>query len=129
LANGDHDPAFGISDGTSFIGFIAYDVRNYPSYSPCSIYEGDIGGKVLTNIRDGGGPKINSKFYSTERTIRIRPTEQLGSCHTYHDAGYINTAIYKHSLDPSKGIYFEFYHQNAAERYRIKYIEVDVDLD
>ena len=27
LAKGDHDPIFGISDGTSFIGFIAYDIK------------------------------------------------------------------------------------------------------
>ena len=129
LAKGDHDPIFGISDGALFIGFIAYDIKNYPTYSPCSIYESDVDGKILTNYRDGGGPKINSQFYSTERIIRIRPTEQLGFCHTYHDAGYLNTAIYEHTLDLSKGIYFAIYHQNAYEKYRIKYIEVDVDLD
>ena len=129
LAKVDHDPIFGISDRMSFIGFIAYDVLNYPSYSPCSIYESDIDGKILINLRDGGGPKVSSQFYSTERIIRIRPTEQLGFCHTYHDAGYLNTAIYERTLDLSKGIYFAFYHQQGKEKYRIKYIEVDVDLD
>ena len=129
LANSDHDPILGISDGTSFIGFIAYDTLNYPSYSPCSVFESDINGKVLKNYKDGGGPKITSKFYSTERIIRIRPAEKLGSCHTYHNAGYINTAIYEHSLDLSKGLYLDVYHQNSFEKYRIKYIEVDVDLD
>ena len=122
----DHDPILGISDGTSFIGFIAYDVLNYPSYSPCSVFEGDIDGKILKNVHDGGGPKFSSKFYSTER---IRPAEKLGTCHTYHDAGYANTAVYQRSLDPSKGLYFDVYHHNASEKYRIKYIEVDVDLD
>ena len=127
--NSDHDPILGISDGTSFIGFIAYDVLNYPSYSPCSVYESDVAGKVLKNFHDGGGPKITSKFYSTERIIRIRPAEKLGFCHTYHDAGYTNTAIYGRSLDLSKGLYFDVYHQGLNEKYRINYIEVEVDLD
>ena len=129
LARTDHDPILGISDGTSFIGFIAYDILNYPSYSPCSVYEADIDGKILKNLRDGGGPKFTSAYYSTERIIRIRPAERLGFCHTYHNAGYLNTAIYQHLLDPSKGLYFEMYHQNDYERYRIKYIEVEVDFD
>ena len=129
LAKSDHDPILGISDGTSFIGFIAYDITNYPSYSPCSVYEADIDGKILKNYHDGGGPKFISAYYSAERIIRIRPAEQLGFCLTYHNAGYVSTAIYQRSLDPSKGLYFEIYHQNSFEKYRIKYIEVDVDLD
>ena len=129
LANNDHDPILGISDGTSFIGFIAYDVKNYPQYSPCSSYEADVDGKILKNYKDHGGPKISSTLYSTERIIRIRPAEKLGRCHTYHNAGYSNTAIYAHSLDLSKGLYLQVYHQQGKEKYRINYIEVDVDLD
>ena len=129
LANSDHDPIIGISDGTSFVGFIAYDVLNYPNYSPCSVYEGDVEGQLLKSYNDGGGPKFSSKLYSTERTIRIRPAEKLGFCHTEHNAGYINTAAYKRSLDPTKGLYFEVYHHNAGEKYRIRYIDVEVDMD
>ena len=129
LANSDHDPIIGISDGTSFVGFIAYDVLNYPNYSPCSVYEADVEGQILRNYRDGGGPLFSSSFYSTERTIRIRPAERLGFCHTEHNAGYINTALYKRLLDPCKGLYLEVYHQNAGETYRIKYIDVEVDID
>ena len=78
LAKVDHDPIFGISVRVSFIDFIAYDVLKYPSLSPCSIYESVIDGKILINLCGRGGPKINSPFYSTERIIWIRPTEQLG---------------------------------------------------
>ena len=37
--------------------------------------------------------------------------------------------MYQPSLDLSKALYFEVYYQNVPERYRIKYIVVDVDLD
>ena len=59
----DHDPILGISDTTSFIGFAAYDVLNYPSYSPCSAYESDVDGKVLkTGFYDGGVQKLPLSF-------------------------------------------------------------------
>ena len=31
----DHDPIFGISDGTSFIGFNIMDQTNYVTHTPC----------------------------------------------------------------------------------------------
>ena len=36
--NSDHDPIFGISDGTSFISFRTVDKGNYPSHSPMLLY-------------------------------------------------------------------------------------------
>ena len=36
----DHDPTFGISDGTSFIGFRTVDKDNYHNHSPCFYTEG-----------------------------------------------------------------------------------------
>ena len=46
----DHDPVFGISDETSFVGFIAVDKDNYASGVPCYRWEGDSTGNILQNI-------------------------------------------------------------------------------
>lgn len=41
LADGsEHDIRSGISDGTSFVGFIQLDKDNYRSYSPCQYEDG-----------------------------------------------------------------------------------------
>ena len=40
--SGDHDPVFGVSDRTSFVGFIAVDKNNYVTSVSCYDYEGDI---------------------------------------------------------------------------------------
>ena len=61
--------------------------------------------------------------------MQIKPSEQWGSCHTEHDGGYVNVQNYQPSLNLSKSLYFEFYRDHATEKYRIKYIVVDVDLD
>ena len=126
---GDHDITFGISDGISFIGFIAHDKGNYPGTSPCYKYEGKVVATVLQNIQQGNGPVVVSRKYSSEVKIQIKPTEKWGSCHTEHDEGYVNTQDYQTSLNLSKALYLEIYRGNAAEKYRIKYIVVDVDLD
>ena len=126
---GDHDITFGISDRVSFIGFIAHDKGNYPDTSPCYKYEGKVVATVLQNIQQGNGPVVVSRKYSSEIKIQIKPTEKWGSCHTEHDEGYVNTQDYQTSLNLSKALYLEIYRGNAAEKYRIKYIVVDVDLD
>ena len=130
IADGsDHDITFGISDGVSFIGFIAHDKSNYPSVSPCYKYEGKVVATVLQNIQQGNGPVVVSRKYSSEIKIQIKPNEQWGSCHTEHDEGYVNTQDYQTSLNLSKALYLEIYRADAAEKYRFKYIVVDIDLD
>ena len=125
----DHDMVFGISDGVSFIGFIAYDKGNYPSLSPCYKFEGKVATTTLQNTQEGTGLKVASRTYSSEIKMQIKPTEKWGSCHTEHDEGYVNIQGYQSSLDLTKALYFELYRQHIPERYRIKYIVVDVDLD
>ena len=127
--SGDHDISLGISDGVSFIGFIANDKTNYGTLSPCRKIEGDVTNNALRNPAQGNGPTVSSRNYSSEIKIQIKPTEQCGSCHTEHDEGYVNIQNYQPMIDLSKPLYFEVYRQNPAERYRIKYIVVDVDLD
>ena len=127
--SGDHDISFGISDGVSFIGFIAPDKDNYPTLSPCYKLESKVVSTLLQNVQVGKGPLVTSRKYSSEIKIQIKPTEKWGSCHTEHDEGYVNTQDYQHSLDLSKALYFEVYRQHIIEKYHIKYIVVDVDLD
>ena len=130
IANGgDHDIIFGLSDGVSFIGFQAHDKNNYPSISPCYKLESRVVSTTLQNIQQGNGPLVASRKYSSEIKIQIKPTERWGSCHTEHDGGYVNIQEYQPSLDLSKALYFEVYRQDFPERYRIKYIVVDIDLD
>ena len=125
----DHDISFGISDGISFIGFTAHDKGNYPTLSPCRKSEGQVVSTLLQSVQRGNGPVVTSRKYSSEIKIKIKPTEKWGSCHTEHDEGYVNIQDYQHSLDLCKALYLEVYRHNAPERYRIKYIVVDVDLD
>ena len=125
----DHDPIIGISDGVSFNGFIVRDKGNYPTLSPCHNLEGKVMPSVLKDVQQGSGPLVSSRTFSSEVKIQIKPTEKWGSCHTEHDGGYVNTQDYQMSLDLTKALYFEIYREHAIEKYRIKYIIVDVDLE
>ena len=79
--SGDHDPSFGISDGTSFIGFIAVDKDNYAGEVPCYRREGDSTGNILQNIlSDNTGMKVKSRHYSSVITIQIKPNDQWQGC-------------------------------------------------
>ena len=124
-SSSDHDPTIGISDGTSFIGVHPKD--RIPN--PCYILEGKGGTVLLNPVTVSNGPTVTSRRYSSEIKIQLRPAEQWGSCHTENDGGYTNVGNYQRLLDPSKGLKLEMYHQGANEKYRIKYIVVDVDVD
>ena len=130
LANGDHDPIFGLSDGTFFVGFIVVDKGNYGAHTPCDNIEGDITKTSFNNkVRDFTGIKVSSREYSSEITMQIKPNDQWGSCHTEHDDGTVKIASYQRKLDITKGLYLQMYRNSAAEKYHIKYIIVDIHLD
>ena len=124
-SSNDHDPMIGISDGTSFIGVQAKDRIGYP----CHVLEGKSSTVLLNPVHVNSGPTVTSRRYSSEIKIQLRPAEQWGSCHTEHDGGYTYVGNYRRLLDPSKGLKLEVYHHSPGEKYRIKYIVVDVDLD
>ena len=131
LANGDHDPIFGLSDGTSFVGFQAVDKGNYGDHTPCYNIEGDITETSFNNrVRDITGIKVSSRHYSSEITMQIKPNTQWGSCHTEHDEGTVNIVNYQRKLDITKGLYLQMYRGNdGTEKYHIKYIVADIHLD
>ena len=125
-SNNDHDLHIGISDGKYFIGFAARDRHQ----NPCFVVEADSNTNTLQNfVSHGMGPTVTSRRYSSEIKMQLKPAEKWGSCHTEHDGGYNNADVYQHLLDPSKGLQLEIYRENVAEKHRIKYIVVDVDLD
>ena len=127
----DHDPTFGISDGPSFVGFQVVNPGNYADHTPCYNIEGDSVSNVLQNeVYDHTtGTKVNSRHFSSEITMQIKPNDQWGSCHTEHEEGNVKIVNYQHKLDLTKGLYFEMYRHNAAEKYRIEYIAVEVHLE
>ena len=126
----DHDPTFGISDGSSFVGFQAVDKGNYGDHSPCYNIEGDATNTNLNNrVRDITGTKVNSRHYSSEITIQIKPNDQWGSCHTEHDEGHVNIVSYQRRLDFTKGLYLQMYRDGTGEKYYIEYIAVDIRFD
>ena len=126
----DHDPVFGISDGTSFVGFNIMDKSNYGDHTPCLYIEGDMVNMILSNQdRDITGTKVKSRRFSSETTIQIKPNDQWGSCHTEHDEGLVNIVRYKRKLDITKGLYLQMYRDDDPEKYHIKYIVVNIHLD
>ena len=124
-SSNDHDPIIGLSDGKYFIGAIVPD----GSSIPCRILDGGSSTAALTSTHSISGPTVTSRRYSSEIKIQLKPAEQWGSCHTEHDEGYNHAGNYRHLLDPSKGLHLEIYHGDAAEKYRIKYIVVDINMD
>ena len=131
LANGNHNPIFGLSDGIFFVGFQALDKGNYGTHIPCYNTEGDITKTSYNNIvYDITGTKVSSRSYSSEITMQFKPTDQWASCHTEHDEGYVNIVNYQRKLDITKGLYFQMYRgKDASEKYRIKYIVINIHLD
>ena len=126
----DHDPTFGISDGTSFIGFQVVDKDNYPSHSPCYNIEGDVTNTNLINrVRDITSPKVNSRYYSSEIIIQIKPNDRWGSCHTEHDEGHVNIVNYQRTLDITKGLFLQMYRDSINEKYYLKYIVASINLN
>ena len=124
-SSNDHEPFIGISDKISFIGaFLRSKFR-----TPCKITEGGSTTTVLTSINSINTPSVTSQRYSSEVKIQLKPAERWGSCHTEHDGGYTNANNYQRLLDPSKGLHVEIYRNVAAEKYRFRYIVVDVELD
>ena len=100
----DHDVILGISDGISFVGFIAFD--NHHVRSPCFKFEGMVVENTIQKEREGSGPVL-AYNYSSEIKVRIKPNEKWGSCHTEHNGGYVNSQSYHYSLDLAKGLQFD----------------------
>ena len=127
--NSDQDFIFGISDGTSFVGFVVVDKSNYAAEPPCFAYEGINTNGFLTSKKvDYSGRRVKSRLYSSEITLKFKTNDQWGSCHTEHDEGIVEIRNYYYKLDLTKGLYLEMYQEWRGEKHRIEYIEANIHL-
>ena len=128
----DNDIKYGVSDGTSFVGFDIQDKDNYKHVAPCFGIEGS-SGTSLTGIRyiSEYWPRPSDSFYPGQFviTLKLDSHENWGSCYTAHDGGFVRTTGYNKRLVPSKGLTLEVYKHDKCERVGIKFIEVTIVED
>ncbi|KAL9962370.1 hypothetical protein ACROYT_G031464 [Oculina patagonica] len=126
----DSDIRYGVSDGTRFIGFAAFDTWNFFNHAPCRRVEGKSSGSNLTSIKKGPTlPKPSDSLYPGKYIFTLKLDERWGSCYTANDAGFTKETEYKNQLLPSLGLDLEVYKTDARERVGIKYIKVAIMQD
>ena len=127
----DSDPRYGVSDGTSFIGFKTvnqddYEAKGHFSY-PCYGLQAT-SGQTLTGRKefDKESPTQVAKFFPDQFVFTFKLDKPWGSCFTAHGGGFTKTANYTKRLLLSKGVFLEVYKMHKKERVGIKYMEVTV---
>ncbi len=125
----DSDIRYGVSDGTSFIGFETCDKGNYGSNAPCYGFEGVSGSTITSRQYDSVTPKPTDSFYPGQYVFTLKLDERWGSCYTAHDGGFVKNVGYKNRLMFSKGLTLEVYKGGKGERVGIKYIKVAIKQD
>jgi len=89
----DSDPAYGVSDGVSFLGLMAVDKQNYANGdAPCFGMEGMSGGSLTGSRLISRFSRPNDSFYPDQFIITLKLNENWGSCYTAHDGGFVKTA-------------------------------------
>ena len=131
-AGSDSDVIYGVSDGRSFVGFVALDNYNYKKrYLPCSGLEGVSSSSRLKGYKRVSSrlPRPSDSFYPGQFVGTLNLNERWGSCYTAHDGGFAKTAVYSKRLTLSKGLTFEVYKDNKNEVVGIKFVEVTIIQD
>ena len=115
-ASGDSDPGIGISDGVNVNRFIILDTSNYNNYAPCYIFptEGSQENKLVTTRR------VSPHF-----TFLFSPFYKYGACSSAQDGGYLNVGTFNKTVDPTNGLSFVVYRNNAPEQYKFSYFLVE----
>ena len=128
--NKDSDIRYGVSDGTSFIGFETVDKLNYYKLSPCFGAEGK-SGETLTEIQTHGRsvPLPSKNFYPEHFVFTLKLDQSWGSCFTPQGGGFIKTAEYTKQLLLSHGLTLEVYKTDKKELVGIKYINITVTIN
>ncbi|KAL9965905.1 hypothetical protein ACROYT_G029764 [Oculina patagonica] len=121
----DTDIRYGVSDGTSFIGFQTVDKWNYRTFYPCYGLEATSGKSMSAGISTNyNTPYPIASSYPDQFFFTIKLDQPWGSCLTVH--GFVKTAEYSKRLVLSKGLTLEVYKSSKNEKVGIKYIEVTV---
>ena len=111
----DHDPQFGLSDGTKQAMFALMDPSNYVNHSPCYVRSGSHDNVLVPT----------STPPPAEYTLLFNPYLGYGSCSTAQVGGYVNTATFSNILDYSKALNLIVYSDNDRESYVFKSILVE----
>lgn len=112
----DHDPKFGISDGSATNVFWVSDTSNYDRYPPCD------GANAVNAV---SGPSILSENYPSTINFYFMPYKRFGMCSVEHVA-FVNVAVFENELDLSKKIYFQVKRHQAHEEYAFYMLRVQV---
>ena len=124
----DSDIRYGVSDGTTFIGFQTPGKRHYDIDPPCFGIQAS-SGDTLTGFnqrRFDRSPIPTASFYPHKFVFTFKLDKPLGSCFTAHDGGFNKTVEYSKQLKLSQGLKLEVYKVQTKERVGIKYIKVTV---
>ena len=127
----DSDISYGVSDGTSVVGFVTRDKHTYGSGPACHGFE-QTSGKALPGrgwIGELSLPKPSDSFYPGQFVITLKLDEHWGSCYTANDGGLVKVNTFNKRLMLDKGLTLEVYKQGASETVGIKYIEVTIVQD
>jgi len=125
----DSDIAYGVSDGSKFIGFHTPDKLNYGTHAPCYGYEGMSGARLSSIQYNPVTPKPSDSFYPGQYVFTLKLDERWGSCYTAHDGGFVRTAGYNNRLILGKGLTMEVYKSDKGERVGIRFIKVSIIED
>ena len=121
---------YGLSDGSTFVGFEAPPRVRYEKYSPCYGIEGT-SGKYLSQIDyKSRFPKVNkNSYYPGQFEFTFKLDQRWGSCYTAQDHGFVNTAGYINRLKVSKGLTLDVYMTEKYGMVGIKFIKVAIIQD
>ena len=126
----DSDPSYGVSDGTSFIGILTVDQKQYCCnhyFYPCHGVQGTSGDTFTDKeVFDKTSSSQVAKFYPDQFAFTFKLEKSWGSCFTAQGGGFSKTVSYTRQLLPSQGLSLEVYKMHKSERVGIKYMEVTV---
>ena len=123
----DSDIAYGLSDGTNFIGFQTHDKGNYRRIVPCFGIQAKSGSTMIVQKEfEKKDPTPSEKFYPDKFVFTFKLKRTWGSCFTVHDGGFSKTLKYNVRLMLSQGLTLEVYKTDKRERVGIKYIKTTI---
>ena len=112
----DHDPQFGLTDGTNTNIFQVPDSGNYPNHAPCN----PLAATISNNLVSGSTPAPGVV------TFLFTPFHRYGACYTAQEGGYTNVASFNTQLDLSKSINFLVRRSDGAEQYDFYYFLIEL---
>ena len=122
----DSDPNYGVSDGTSFVGFRTSDENDYGNKASCFGVQGSSGANLTKT--DGKGPAAGNVSFPDKFvfTLKLSRDNALGWCITAQGGGFTKAAHYTTQLMLNRGLTLEVHRQQKREKVGIKYMMVTI---